>query len=197
MEDIITINELFKEAESLYYGIEGSKEVESAFKVFEEIIAIGKAESGEAIYPDIFNDLVYNKYDDGTKENIDYELAARLYELAAKNGSVDALNNMGVLFLNGFGVSQDITKAEEYWMVASKKGNSKSQMNLVTLYKSDAYEMLNYSKAKFYCKLAAKNGDERAIKLLPVLERRSDNITKTEMKNNKGLWNKLKNILKG
>lgn len=194
MEDKTNINTLFQKADFFYYGIKESKDVEKAFEIFEEIIAIGKSKWGEDVYPETFTDFVFYKYNDGAEENRDYNLAAKLYELAAEDGSINALNNIGTLFLNGFGVSQDFNKAEEYWMAASNKGNHKSQMNLVNLYKSNQYEMLNYSKAIFYCNLAIKNGDKNAIKLLPVLERRSNNISINGK--NKNFWSKLKNKMK-
>jgi TPR repeat protein len=181
MDNKIDLTHFFEEAKSLYYGIEKNKDVEKAFEIFQHIMVVGKSGWGEFVYPDIFNDYVFYKYDDGSKENKDYELAARLYDLAALNGSLNALNNISFLYLNGLGVEKNINKAEEYWILASEKGDDKSQMNLVNLYQSNQYEKLDYSKAIFYCELASKQDNQNAIDLLPILtiaERRFNSCPK-------------------
>jgi hypothetical protein len=199
MENQKDISQFFEEANSLYYGIGKNKDVVKAFEIFEHIMEIGKSGWGEFVYPDIFNDYVFYKYDDGSKSNKDYELAARLYELAAKNGSLNALNNIGFLYLNGLGCEINIDKAEEYWTLASEKGDDKSQMNLVNLYKSDQYGKLNYSKALLYCDLASKQGNQNAIDFLPILtiaERRFNSQDNSENKEQKTFWGRLKKMFK-
>ena len=199
MENQKDISQFFEEANSLYYGIGKNKDVVKAFEIFEHIMEIGKSGWGEFVYPDIFNDYVFYKYDDGSKSNKDYELAARLYELAAKNGSLNALNNIGFLYLNGLGFEINIDKAEEYWTLASEKGDDKSQMNLVNLYKSDQYGKLNYSKALLYCDLASKQGNQNAIDFLPILtiaERRFNSQDNSENKEQKTFWGGLKKMFK-
>jgi len=199
MGNKIDITHYLEEAESLYYGIEKNKDVERAFEIFQHIMEIGKSGWGDLVYPDIFNDYVFYKYDDGSKENQDYELAARLYELAALNGSLNALNNIGFLYLNGLGVEKNINKAEEYWILAAEKGDDKSQMNLVNLYQSNQYQKLDYSKAIFYCELASKQGNQNAIDLLPILtiaERRFNGQDNSENIENKSFFDRIKKMFK-
>lgn len=199
MENQIDISQFFEEANSLYYGIEKDKDVEKSFKIFEHIMAVGKSGWGEFVYPDIFCDYVFYKYDDGSKENKDYELATKLYEMAAQNGSLNALNNIGFLYLNGLGVEINIDRAEEYWIIASEKGDDKSQMNLVNLYQSNQYGKLNYSKAIFYCELVSKQGNQNAIDCLPILtiaERRFNSQGNSDNKEKNSFLRRLKKMFK-
>ena len=53
---------------------------------------------------------------------LDYAEAARWYRKAAKQGSVAAQNNMGVLRLGGFGVPQDSVEAYAWFSIAAEQG---------------------------------------------------------------------------
>jgi len=59
----------------------------------------------------------------------DYEKARRLYERAASAGSVGALNGLGFLYANGFGVLQDMVEACDWYRRAAAQGNSTGQSN--------------------------------------------------------------------
>jgi TPR repeat protein len=195
MEKQVDISNLFEEANSFYYGLTKNKDIQKAIEVFENIMEIGKSGWGDSVYPDIFNNYVYYKYDDGAKENKDYELAAKLYKIAVRNGSLNAMNNLGFLNLNGLGVQKNIDVAEELWKNGSEKGDDKCQMNLAMLYTSDQFGLQDYSKSVRYCDLAAKNGNQGAKELLPVLQIANRRLNKTE-KNNVNFMTKLKNLFK-
>ena len=52
----------------------------------------------------------------------DYELARMVYLAAAGEGNERALNSIGLLYLNGYGVEADRDKAEELFLQAADKG---------------------------------------------------------------------------
>ena len=53
---------------------------------------------------------------------LDYAEAARWYRKAAKQGSAAAQNNMGVLYVWGFGVPQDSVEAYAWFTIAAEQG---------------------------------------------------------------------------
>lgn len=89
-----------------------------------------------------------------------YEMALRCYELAAQYGDVQAVNNLGWLTLNGFGVERNTEKATEFFLRAAKKRNSTAMVNLGNLYESGTLGgQPDYKQAYFWYKKAADEGD--------------------------------------
>ena len=64
---------------------------------------------------------------------VDYAKARDYYEQAAAKGNADALNNLGVLYHNGYGVERDYNKALEYYQKAVDAGSQKAVENLANL----------------------------------------------------------------
>lgn len=64
-----------------------------------------------------------------------YEHAFRLWSEAAAQGSVDALNNLGFLRYNGYGVTKDQAAATDLWRIAAYAGHSEAKWHL-----GEAYE---------------------------------------------------------
>jgi TIR domain/Sel1 repeat len=62
----------------------------------------------------------------------DYEKARRLYEKAASGGSVGALNGLGYLYENGFGVPRDLAEACDWYGQAAAKGNATGRGNVAS-----------------------------------------------------------------
>jgi hypothetical protein len=62
----------------------------------------------------------------------DYEKARRLYEKAASGGSVGALNGLGYLYENGFGVVRDLAEACDWYRQAAAKGNATGKGNVAS-----------------------------------------------------------------
>ena len=59
-----------------------------------------------------------------------YSTAAKWYEKAAASGNAKAERNLGSLYLDGKGVTQDRRKAEQLFLRAARKSNAKAMHNL-------------------------------------------------------------------
>lgn len=64
------------------------------------------------------------------------EKAAMYYKTAADQGDVVGLHWMGVYYMEGFGVAQDLNKSEQFLIKAQKVGNAQSAFQLYLLYSS-------------------------------------------------------------
>ena len=87
-----------------------------------------------------------------------YAQAARCYRLAAMMGDDKAQNNLGVLYKDGQGVSQDYAEAARWFSKAARKGNVLAQSNLAWLFQNGLGVEKDYPKAmRLYRQCAARN----------------------------------------
>ena len=77
---------------------------------------------------------------------MNYKKAFEYYKLAADQGNVIALNNLGSLYYSGIGVTRNVEKAAELFAQASDAGNVDATLNLAVLYLTNQ-EMMNNDKA--------------------------------------------------
>ncbi|EGB10894.1 hypothetical protein AURANDRAFT_21923, partial [Aureococcus anophagefferens] len=80
--------------------------------------------------------------------------AAKIYRRAVELGEVDAIVNLGLLYVTGSGVKLDKKKAEELFRTAADRGDATAQNNLGNL----LYSEKNYEEAFQYHALAADQG---------------------------------------
>lgn len=66
--------------------------------------------------------------------NADYKQALLYYEMAAKQGSAVAYNNLGSLYFSGIGTDIDYAKAIHFFEEAAKLGSSDAAVNLAIIY---------------------------------------------------------------
>ena len=66
--------------------------------------------------------------------NKDFETAARLYAVAAKDGNPNAQFRLGTLFAQGKGVAQDYNEAIKWYKIAAYSGVVGAQAELATAY---------------------------------------------------------------
>lgn len=66
----------------------------------------------------------------------DYSKAFEHWSAAAARGELNALNNLGFLLYNGFGVEQSQVEAVKLWRIASFAGHSESQWHLASAYEA-------------------------------------------------------------
>jgi TPR repeat protein len=52
-----------------------------------------------------------------------FQKAAELYTMAAEQGYVDSMTNLGILYIQGQGVAQSNELAREWWTKAANEGN--------------------------------------------------------------------------
>lgn len=76
----------------------------------------------------------------------DYSSAISYFQQAELLGDVGALNNLGLIYLDGMGIKPNKNKAKEYFEFAIKKGNLLAKINLFYYYK----DIEGMSKAEQY-----------------------------------------------
>ena len=90
----------------------------------------------------------------------DYEKAVEYYQLAADQGYVDAMFNLGIMYQGGIGVAQDYEKALEYARMSMERGVSEGALLLGELYAEGKGVEQDYAKALEYF--------QKALELNPV-----------------------------
>jgi TPR repeat protein len=90
-----------------------------------EIPNVGVAEAEHAL------GLAYNE---GVYVDKDTRIAAEWYEKAVKHNYSNSANNLGILYMEGDGVEQNLDKAEELLLLSHKLNNIDCIFNLIDLY---------------------------------------------------------------
>lgn len=80
------------------------------------------------------------------------------YRLAAEQGNPNAQYNLGLLYVNGLGVSQDYAEALKWFKLSADNGDASAQFNLGVLYENGQGVSQNYTKAKEWYEKACNNG---------------------------------------
>ncbi len=96
--------------------------------------------------------------------------ARRLTTLAAENGDVKAMHNLGVYLFRGEGGPQDLTSAAQWFSKAAANGVVESQYNLGLLYQSGSGLPKDPALARAWFERAAAKGDPEARKALAAME---------------------------
>ena len=92
--------------------------------------------------------------------------ARRLVGLAAENGDVQAMHNLGVFYFRGEGGAQDLASAAQWFRKAASAGVVESQYNLALLYQSGSGVRRDLVQARYWFGLAAAKGDAEARRAL-------------------------------
>jgi len=96
--------------------------------------------------------------------------ARRLTTLAAGQGDVKAMHNLGVYLFRGEGGAQDLAGAAQWFRKAAAAGVVESQYNLGLLYQSGSGVGQDASQARYWFRLAAARGDAEARRALADLK---------------------------
>lgn len=96
--------------------------------------------------------------------------ARRLTTLAAENGDVKAMHNLGVYLFRGEGGPQDLASAAQWFSKAAANGVVESQYNLGLLYQSGSGLPKDPVLARAWFERAAAKGDPEARKALAAME---------------------------
>jgi TPR repeat protein len=110
--------------------------------------------------------LMGQMYRDGKSVKQSYEMARRLFELAAQQGDANAMSYLGDMYRKGEGVEQSYEKAFEYYEQAAHIGGGQGQLNLGVMYYNGMGVEKNAVKAREWWNKAAAQGQEDAIKFL-------------------------------
>ena len=95
----------------------------------------------------------------------DYAAVRRLLSsfILALAGNSDAQHNLGVMYDNGQGVTQDYAAAMSWYRKAAEQGDAYAQTNLGVMYYSGRGVPQDYVQAHMWWSLAAAKGDADAI----------------------------------
>ena len=93
---------------------------------------------------------------------VDQATLVTLLEPCASQGHAQALNYLGLVYLNGIGTAVNHTKAYQYISSAANKGYVQAQYNLGRLYKYGVGCDINFIKAIEWFEIATANGNQRA-----------------------------------
>lgn len=97
--------------------------------------------------------------------------AVKWYRLAADQGDDMAQFNLGTMYENGRGVSQNYVEAAKWFLKAANQGNVDAQFNLGRLYGLGDGVPQNVVVGHMWLNLSAVKGDPTASKLRDALAR--------------------------
>jgi hypothetical protein len=88
----------------------------------------------------------------------DYSVALREWQPLAQQGDANAQYHIGVLYHNGFGVTQDYQQAINWYRKAAEQGLAAAQFNLGVLFHNGGKVKLDYVQAYMWFDIAGING---------------------------------------
>ena len=106
-----------------------------------------------------------------------YKEAYKLCSLAAKQGYAIAQYNLGVMYDNGEGVTQDYKQAVKWYKLAAEQGDADAQNNLGLMYDEGKGVTQDYKQAVKWYKLSAEQGHASAQNNLGVLYSNGQGVT--------------------
>jgi len=93
----------------------------------------------------------------------DYVTAVSIFRSLADQGLADAQNNLGSLYANGEGVTQNYAEAARWYRKAADQGHANAQTNLGFLYSEGQGVTQNYAEAARWYRKAADQGNVVAM----------------------------------
>ena len=94
------------------------------------------------------------------------------FRKAANQGNAHAQYNLGVMYNNGKGVTQDYKEAIKWHRKAANQGYVHAQNNLGTMYGNGQGVTQDYVLAHMWWNLAASQGDKTALRNRNIVEKR-------------------------
>jgi TPR repeat protein len=93
----------------------------------------------------------------------DYSTAAKEWRPLAENGSAAAQYNLGLLYVDGHGVPQDLGQAITWFERSAQQDYAKAQLNLGAMYASGKGVKRDYVQAYKWLNICAAKGDSKCI----------------------------------
>ena len=121
--------------------------------------------------------LIAGKYDRGEGVKQSYGTARKYYDLAAQQGNIGSMFNLGKLYHYGFGVEQSYDRAFEYYEQAADLGLADAQFLTGIMYIMGTGVERSPMKARELLVKSAAQGDENAIKALKQLDQEEGRTT--------------------
>ncbi len=96
--------------------------------------------------------------------------ATKYLKKAALQGHIKAQNNLGTMYYEGQGVTQNFTEAANWYRKSAEQNNVDAQFNLAAMYKKGEGVEKDITQAIYWLRKAAEQGDEYAKDALEELE---------------------------
>ena len=93
--------------------------------------------------------------------NGDYATALKEWTPLAEGGDSVAQYNLGVMYKNGWGVSQDDKEAVRWYRLAAEQGYAMAQFTLGAMYENGQGVLADYVIAHMWYDIADVNGNEK------------------------------------
>ena len=116
----------------------------------------------------------YAGFDEGLVaiEKGDYATALKEFKPLAEKGLASAQYNLGVMYVEGQGVTQDYVQAASWYRKAAEQGNAFAQSNLGAMYYTGQGVTQDYVQAHKWFNLAGANGEKDAVEARDLIEKR-------------------------
>ncbi len=92
-------------------------------------------------------------------DEVDYDKALSLIRRSIELGSAYGMNNLGYMYLKGYGVAQDYQEAVKWYRKSAEQGNSSGQCNLGYMYLNGYGVTQDYQEAVKWFRKSAEQGD--------------------------------------
>lgn len=143
-------------------GVDDVQVAEEKFKALMENARAGDPAAQNGLGVMYYTGEAVSKTPSGQVLDNDPELAAGWFFRAAEQGYADAQFNLGLLYINGEGVPQDIPHAVELFQKAAEQGHVDAQNNLGAMYFTGEGVTRDEKKAIEWFEKAASQGNEDA-----------------------------------
>ena len=107
-----------------------------------------------------------------------YAKAVEWYRIAAEQGYARAQHNLGIMYYNGRGVTQDYAEAVRWYRMAADQGNARAQCNLGNKYSMGQGVPQDYAEAVRWYRKAAEQGDATAQYYLALCYKNGEGVPK-------------------
>ena len=88
--------------------------------------------------------------------------SAMWYQKAADMGSAEAYFQLGLYYMQGYGVEKNLTRAFKETMQAARRGNASAQFNIASFYKHGIGTQPNKEQALYWYQQSVKNNPSHA-----------------------------------
>jgi TPR repeat protein len=96
-------------------------------------------------------------------ERGDFATALRFFHLLADQGNALAQFNLGFMYSNGRGVTQNDAEAVKWYRLAADQNDSLAQSNLGDMYANGRGVPRDYVRAQMWFNLSAEGGNQTAV----------------------------------
>jgi len=119
---------------------------------------------------------------DRAQEQGAFAKAEQAYRRGAEHGDLNAKNNLGLMYFQGWGVQRDYVEAAKWWRQAAEQGHKKAQANLGIMYAKGLGVPQNIVASYMWAELSASAGDAfgRISRDVAALQMNSDQIAEAQ-----------------